>query len=139
MTKPETDDATAVPCHDCRLSFADTDVRYIDGCEHYEDGWFCQGCQLERANDEPSSGGCDECNTKPGDTYAVWAAEIEVGERYRFLNRLRILRSIDQHEVPELDDTQWRHFRDKPPEFVIRCGDAAAEHIWEALRKREKR
>ena len=52
----------------------------------------------------------------------------------RFLNRLRILRSLDQHEVPAV---WWHQFRDDPYEYLIRCPDDEAEHIWTALRKRE--
>ena len=53
-----------------------------------------------------------------------------------FLNRLRILRSIDSHEVPEL--VEWPGFRDDPYEYLINCSDDEAAHIWAALRKREK-
>ena len=54
----------------------------------------------------------------------------------RFLNRLRILRSLDAAEVPDLP--LWADFRDDPYEYLIRCSHAEAEHIWTALRKREE-
>ena len=63
--------------------------------------------------------------------------ESEDFMRLRFVNRLRILRSIDYHEVPGLDERQWCAFRDKPFEFMIRCSDDSREHIFDALRKRE--
>ena len=53
-----------------------------------------------------------------------------------FLNRLRILRSIDLDEVPSW--TSWYDFRTNPYEYLISCPDDEAEHIWVALRKREK-
>ena len=57
-------------------------------------------------------------------------------DRDQFLNRLRILRSIDAIEVPDV--ACWPDFRDDPYEYVIRCSDADAAHIWTALRKRER-
>ena len=53
-----------------------------------------------------------------------------------FLNRLRILRSLDRCEVPEV--MGWVDFRDDPLGHLISCPDDEAEHIWTALRKREK-
>ena len=53
----------------------------------------------------------------------------------RFLNRLKILRSLDHFEVPDVRD--WAMFRDNPAEYYIRCSDAEDEHIWKALRRRE--
>ena len=53
-----------------------------------------------------------------------------------FLNRLRILRSLGGYEVPAL--INWPRFRDDPYEYLICCPPAEAEHIWTALRKREK-
>ena len=53
----------------------------------------------------------------------------------RFLNRLRILRSLDGHEVPDVINWPW--FRNSPYEYLTCCPDAEAEHIWTALRKRE--
>ena len=52
-----------------------------------------------------------------------------------FLNRLRILRSIDAHEVPEVGS--WPTFRADPYGYLIRCPPAEAAHIWAAIRKRE--
>ena len=53
----------------------------------------------------------------------------------RLFNRLRILRSLDQSEVPDV--TNWPQFRDNPIGYLISCPPAVAEHIWTALRKRE--
>ena len=53
----------------------------------------------------------------------------------RFGNRLRILRSIDLHEIPQVLD--WPAFRDNPSGYFIRCADEEAEQIWLALRRRE--
>ena len=53
-----------------------------------------------------------------------------------FLNRLRILRSLDSYDVPEVSN--WGRFRDNPAEYFISCCNDDAERIWTALRKREK-
>ena len=60
----------------------------------------------------------------------------------RFLNRLRILRSLDLDDVRLCNDdasvTSWLKFRDDPSEYLISCPPDEAEHIWTALRKREE-
>ena len=53
-----------------------------------------------------------------------------------FLNRLRILRSLDSCEVPNLGS--WASFRNDPYYYVITCSDDDAAAIWTALRKREE-
>ena len=55
----------------------------------------------------------------------------------RFLNRLRILRSLDRDEVPDVSWPGWLAFQDNPYEYLITCHDDEAKHIWTALRKRE--
>ena len=55
----------------------------------------------------------------------------------RFLNRLRILRSIDKHEIPLASWKTWWEFQDNPYEYLIRCQPDEAEQIWAALRKRD--
>jgi len=62
---------------------------------------------------------------------------VDSNDQVRFLNRLRILRSIDQHEVPLVED--WQRFCANPPEYVICCGPVEAQHIWMAVRRREVR
>ena len=53
----------------------------------------------------------------------------------RFLNQMRILRSLNRDEVPDL--ACWVDFRDDPFGYLISCPPDEAEHIWTALRKRE--
>ena len=53
----------------------------------------------------------------------------------RFLNRLKILRSLDQCEVPKV--TSWPKFRADPAEYIIQCTEDEREHIWTSLRARE--
>ena len=71
------------------------------------------------------------------DTNAERQADYRERKRYMglFLNRMRILRSLDAHEVPDV--TSWVDFRDDPYGYLISCHDDEAEHIWTALRKRE--
>ena len=57
-------------------------------------------------------------------------------ERHKFLNRLRILRSIDSYEVKGLSDQSA--FLSNPYEYVIRCEDDDAALIFAALLIREK-
>ena len=54
----------------------------------------------------------------------------------RFLNRLRILRSLDVDEVPDVSN--WRRFQGNPYEYFISCSYADGDHLWWALRKREE-
>ena len=61
---------------------------------------------------------------------------IESPQLMRFLNRLRNLESLDHSEVPDV--TSWRHFRHYPFGYLINCRPDEAQHIWTALRKREK-
>ena len=53
----------------------------------------------------------------------------------RFLNQLKILRSLDLCEVPNVRD--WPKLRDNPAEYLVRCDDAEGDYIWQALLRRE--
>lgn len=55
-----------------------------------------------------------------------------------FLNRLRALHFIDRDQVLELTDAQWPKFRDDPPRFLMRCGDAAADAIMREVEKSQR-
>ena len=62
----------------------------------------------------------------------------ETQDMQKFHNRLRILSSIDWHELPE----KWLHqskvdFVENPIGFFIRCSDSKAEDLWWVLLKRE--
>lgn len=54
-----------------------------------------------------------------------------------FSNQLRLLRSIDKHEIdhPEIDEW-WPKFRDDPYMTFIRSDDSRQAAIWEAMLKR---
>ena len=67
---------------------------------------------------------------------AAYRERLPKRELQLFLNRLRILRSIDQRDIPDVK--RWFAFREDPPEYLISCPDDEAAHIWTALRKREK-
>jgi len=54
--------------------------------------------------------------------------------RDQFHNALRIIRSIDSHELG--DPPWWEKFRDSPIEFFIRCDDESADKIWNVILKR---
>ena len=62
--------------------------------------------------------------------------DATVRDRERFLNRLRILRSLDHVDMMS-QLKEWMDFRDDPYEYVISCSDEEAAVIWTALRKRE--
>jgi hypothetical protein len=54
--------------------------------------------------------------------------------RDQFHNGLRLIHSIDSHEV---GNPEWyRLFADDPFKFFIRCDDDAADIIWRAMEKR---
>ena len=51
-----------------------------------------------------------------------------------FHNALRVLRSIDSHE---LQDPEWySQFRDNPYEFFVRCSSMSARLIWDVVLRR---
>ena len=122
------------PCSFCRPSHAMPywGVRWYPGCDHAVEGWACSDAQGEFMCDG------DFCESI-GETYAEFRKGLDGSDRARFLNRLRILRSIDRHEVLGLTDQEWTRLRANPCEFVIRCSNPAAEHVWAAVRKRESR
>jgi hypothetical protein len=53
----------------------------------------------------------------------------------RFVNALKILRSLDEHEVPDL--TSWPAFRDDPYKYFIRASGHDQATIWLALNRRQ--
>lgn len=62
----------------------------------------------------------------------------------RFLNALRILRSIDRWELdeakavtPNLSDKFWVSFRDNPYDFMMRCDDETAAKLWALIEARQ--
>ena len=54
-----------------------------------------------------------------------------------FRNRLCILRSIDQHEVPDLTDRQWERLRNDPYLGYLRLDDTGEAVVFAAIQKRE--
>ena len=65
----------------------------------------------------------------------VGSKSVDTVDQHQFLNRLRILRSIDHYEVPMIGS--WSKFRDDPYEYLISCSPLEAGHIWDAIVKRE--
>ena len=59
---------------------------------------------------------------------------VKQSHQHQFFNRLRILRSLDPHEVPGLEDI--RKFISSPYEYSIRCRDQDADEIFAAIKKR---
>ena len=53
----------------------------------------------------------------------------------RFVNALKILRSLDEHEVPGL--MSWPAFRDDPYRYFIRASGKDQATIWRALNQRQ--
>ena len=84
----------------------------------------------------PECGSCPECGGNGcGECRIPGAAEVD--DKHRFLNLVRILRSLDMVDLMvQLED--WGAFRDDPYEYIISCADEEAEAIWTALRLREK-
>lgn len=60
---------------------------------------------------------------------------------HRFINALKILRSIDLHEMTEagivLSDGQWRFFCDAPDRWMMKASDADAERVWAIVQARQ--
>ena len=57
-------------------------------------------------------------------------------ERHQFLNRLRVLHSLDQAELGMSGD-RWLLFREHPARFLIRADGATAARIMDAVERRE--
>lgn len=62
-------------------------------------------------------------------------------EQQQFANRLRILRSIDLHELTEVGfpETRWNAFVVDPYNFLIRADDDTAAKLWAIIEKRMTR
>jgi hypothetical protein len=54
-----------------------------------------------------------------------------------FHNALRILHSLDYHEVSFLTEGQWSVFRDNPYSYFMSTSTQNAVRIWEAIQKRQ--
>ena len=55
----------------------------------------------------------------------------------QFHNLLRVLHSIDQHELwGDLANDQYYRFQKEPAAYFIRCCDHLRGKIWEAMVKR---
>lgn len=61
---------------------------------------------------------------------------MEIGE---FVNLLRIMHSIDHHELPTFSAKEWESFRDDPPRFLMRSGFGQAKEVWAAMQRRTTR
>ena len=53
----------------------------------------------------------------------------------RFSNALRIMRSLDEHEVPDL--ASWAGFRDNPFLYFLRASGKDQATIWRAINNRQ--
>lgn len=60
-----------------------------------------------------------------------------------FTNRLRMLRSIDRHELvqarvmPVDDEATWTWFRRNPYDYMIRASDQARAAVWTIIQRQE--
>ena len=58
---------------------------------------------------------------------------------HQFCNRLRIMHSLDLHEIEGFPPEQYGKFSANPYVFLIRSDDAMQAAIWAAILKRETR
>lgn len=60
-----------------------------------------------------------------------------------FHNSLRILASIDRHELADaglmLDDAEWSRFASNPWAWLIRAGDEDMRAVWSIIQARQPR
>jgi len=62
-----------------------------------------------------------------------------------FHNALRVLRSIDRHELVDFgvlaadDDAKWAAFQADPYRWFIRADDATAQSLWTIIVRRTSR
>lgn len=54
--------------------------------------------------------------------------------RDAFFNAIRILHSLDAHELPGVP---FDAFNDNPAEFLMRADDPTTDAIWSAIQKRQ--
>ena len=66
---------------------------------------------------------------------ALKEADMPTLEFRRFSNALRILRSLDAHEVESI--AAWPRFRDNPYMYFITCSDEDKRTIWRAIERRQ--
>ena len=59
-------------------------------------------------------------------------------DQHTFINRLRILNSIDCGEVMGLSVDRWKIFSADPYRFLMQCDDQTAESIWRSVERRER-
>lgn len=59
------------------------------------------------------------------------------GSIEQFVNRLRLLRSLDYHELDGMTETMWARFRDSPYMTLMAMDERNSGIVWRALRKRE--
>jgi hypothetical protein len=55
----------------------------------------------------------------------------------RFHNALRIMLSIDRHELPPLSPSEWFDFSRDPYRFYIAASDANKAAIWSLIESRQ--
>ena len=60
-----------------------------------------------------------------------------MNEQRTFTNNVKILYSLDQHEVPFLQGQYWQRFSSDPVRYLIRADDETADAIWAAVVKRQ--
>ena len=58
-------------------------------------------------------------------------------EYARFINRLKILWSLDRHEIHCMSDRDWRTFSSDPPRYLMMADDYKVQAVLVALCKRE--
>lgn len=62
-------------------------------------------------------------------------------DKHAFINRLKILRSIDRHELADAgidlsDDRRWVEFREHAADWLVRASDEDADRLWALIQKR---
>lgn len=78
-------------------------------------------------------------NNLPPGLHRGPAAPKERTPLAKFLNALRILHSLDRHELPQFakQPSLWLTFRDAPHRYLMRCSDEHAAEIWAAIEARQ--
>jgi hypothetical protein len=74
----------------------------------------------------------------PGGVCAMAPERVHRMTRERFVEIMRAVTCVEEHQVPSISGFRWRMFRTAPLYFFLNGDDADTQAIWDALPDRLK-